>query len=354
MYDKMGQLFQTPPEIMFHCECYHYETEYYTVRTVDGYSTRSRTIKVTTYTENFAMPYYSARDVSGLFYLNCEEAHVKQKPYIQLELLTEVNFADPISYMDYMAYKDDFWRRNRFRDAYFDYCETRTVPGLTQYNLIKIGDHEPCIVNFFWFIIFTIISFAEIYKIIFKSFCIYQDFRIRKLVSTRYNLNLDMNAVKYEPLIPRVDLVAQQFTYEPTKYNYVNPNVHVNLPGEEELRQAEQYKDKIPDYKVSSGNGQFHAGVIIDKPEYSSSNYNDPPPEFVGYRGDVKIDKSLINPSGGVPKDFKSNQINTIQEKKDENKNKGKSSNNFNVPPINNEINNISNRSITSTNKIYN
>ena len=118
---------------------------------------------------------------------------------------------------------------------------------------------------------------------------------------------MDMYVQKYEPLIPQINLILQQFTYEPSYYTYVNPKVKVKLPTQAELNQAEQYKDKIPDYKVSSANGQFHAGVIIDEPGYSSSNYNEPPPAFAKYGGDVKIDNNLINSSGGVPKNFENN-----------------------------------------------
>ena len=67
MYQKMGRNFQTPPEIRFHCECYHYETRHHTRTNKDGktehYTTRER---VTTYTETYSLPYYSERDVSGL------------------------------------------------------------------------------------------------------------------------------------------------------------------------------------------------------------------------------------------------------------------------------------------------
>ena len=124
---------------------------------------------------------------------------------------------------------------------------------------------------------------------------------------------MDMYVQKYEPLIPQINLITQQFTYEPSHYTYVNNNAKINLPTESELKQAEQYKDKIPDYKVSSANGQFHAGVIIDEPGYSSSDYNQPPPAFAQYGGDREIDKKLINPSGGVPNNFNNNQINSVQ-----------------------------------------
>ena len=69
IYEKMGRHFRTPPEIRFHCECYHYVTRHHTRRDSQGrvehYTTTER---VTTYTETYSLPYYSERDVSGLFY----------------------------------------------------------------------------------------------------------------------------------------------------------------------------------------------------------------------------------------------------------------------------------------------
>ena len=44
----------------------------------------------------------------------------------------------------------------------------------------------------------------------------------------------------------------------------MNPKINVDLPTKEELERAEQYKDKIPDYKISSGHGTIQAGIIVD------------------------------------------------------------------------------------------
>ena len=92
----MGYYFLTPPIIRFHGECYHYETRYHTRTDSQGnieyYTTE---VKVVTYTESYDLPYYSERDVSGLFYLNCEEAYVSKKHYIKLELLEEINLLMP-------------------------------------------------------------------------------------------------------------------------------------------------------------------------------------------------------------------------------------------------------------------
>ena len=51
--------------------------------------------KVNSYKETYLFPYYSERDVSGLFYLECNSP--EKKHYIQLDIDTEINFADAIS-----------------------------------------------------------------------------------------------------------------------------------------------------------------------------------------------------------------------------------------------------------------
>ena len=166
MYETMGTFFSAPPSIIFECQCYHNEIVHYTTRDEKGnthYSTRTE--RVVTYSETYNMPFYSARDVSGLFFLNCDEAYVKKKLYIKLELKEEINFADAISYMDYQYYKEQFWKRNRFRDVYMDFNEKRKVNGLVHHNLIKISQHEPCFISFGWFMIFTLLTVCEFYKL---------------------------------------------------------------------------------------------------------------------------------------------------------------------------------------------
>ena len=89
MYETMGSFFSAPPSIIFDCQCYHYNIVHYSTRDDKGnehYHTRNE--KIVTFSETYYMPYYSARDVSGLFYLNCDEAYVKKKLYIKLELKT--------------------------------------------------------------------------------------------------------------------------------------------------------------------------------------------------------------------------------------------------------------------------
>ena len=305
MYDKMGSLFKAHPSVTFHCQCYHYEIVHYTTKDKDGkIHHETRREKRITYSESYSMPYYSSRDVSGLFYLNCDEANSKKKCYIQLNLKEEINFADEISYMDYEFYKDQFWRKNRFRDVYMDFNETRTINGLIHHNLIKIGQNDPCIVSFGWFSIFTLLTIVEFYKIYINSFFVYQSYKIRKIISTRYNLNEPVYEEKYIKLVPQLNLISQQYNYKPECYNYVNEEANIDLPTKEELERAGQYKDKIPDYKISSGNGAIQAGVIVDNPNYSNNDYNEPPSAFKPVSGEIGLNENQINSEGAPPIGF--------------------------------------------------
>ena len=305
IYQKMGSYYRAYPVFKFYCECYHYETRRRTVRS-RGKKGRTRTrtvtkrVRVTTHRETYHFPYYSERDVSGLFYLDCDRAIINRKCYIQLDIYDEINFADAISYMDYEIAKDSFWRRNRFRDVHFHFNESRYIPGLIRENLVSLGNSEPCCINFFFYFIFTLIPFAEFFKIYFNSLCISQTYRIRKLVSTRYDLNQPV----YEDFIPQIDLISQQYNFEVNDYNYINNNYQLQVPTQEELSRAAKYQNKVPDYKISSGGGKIHAGVVLDDPGYSSYDLNKPPEAFTSIAGDVALQKNQINSNGTPPPNF--------------------------------------------------
>ena len=275
IYDRMQRIFSTHPEVIFHCECFHYQYR----RTRDGKHYKER---VTTYREDYSMPYYSSRDISGLFLLNCNKDVVKNKSFIQLELLKEINFADNLSYMDYESTRYDFYMRNRPRDYYMDYNEKRIIPNFTEYNLVRIGNQDARLVNIGFFVLATLLTCAEIYKCYIDNKCVPQRFTVRKLISTRYNLNEQQYNARYQSFMPALDLQNQQYTYQPEEYNYLNNDYNPDLPTQEELEKAEQYKNNVPNYEIekySSFNGDVKVGVVKDDPSYASKNEsNEIPP----------------------------------------------------------------------------
>jgi len=269
IYQKMSIYFRTPPKIIFHCECYHNEVKQYTNKKV-------KTKKVVNYTGNSEMPYRSGRDVSGLFYLNCDQVEAQKKVYIKLKLIEEINFADTISILDYHNEINEFFANNRKKDVFFKFSEERNIPGLIHHNLIKLRKDEPFLTKYFFFILSTLLTLSELYKLYFDYLCIFQKFKIRKLISTRYDLNQPDYQNKYRPLIPQINLINQIFNYQPQDYNYLNSNRNddLKLPTQKELEEAKKYQDKIPDYQVSNGKGKIHEGVIIDSISFSCYKAN--------------------------------------------------------------------------------
>ena len=179
IFKQMSIYFKTPPIISWNYKCYHYEIHHYTSKNADGdEEEHTYTEKVVTHTGSSPMTYYSSRDISGPFLLNCDERTVNQKYYIKLELNEEINFADSFTASDYLIQKNSFISDYKDRDTYFDFSESRHIPGLDEYNLVNIGKKEAGCLNFCVFFIFTILSFAELYKFYFNSKCIHQKFTI--------------------------------------------------------------------------------------------------------------------------------------------------------------------------------
>lgn len=278
IYEKMKQIFSSIPTITFHCECFHTEVIIEKTKDKKG-STESetrRTEKVTTFRDNRQFMYYSVKDISGLFKLDIPSAYVNQKPYIKLYLEKEINFAEPISFSDYKYQKEQFWSEHRMRDQQIEITETRDIPNFSNYNLVKTGVTEPKYIGVFWYILFTIIPVTQFYRNYFDSLCFEQKFTIRKLLSTRYNLNEAEFASKYSAFNPSLSLNEQKYYYDNQSTGYVFENVEVNYPSLEEINAAnKEYKKNIPQYNVYDSG--LKAGVVRDTNGFQSGFYNIPP-----------------------------------------------------------------------------
>ena len=274
MYEKMREYFHTPPEIRWHLECFHYENHEHTKVSagtgvgVEHYTSKE---KVVTHSEDLNMSYYSARDISGMFVLNCDKALLQRKCYIKLELIAKIDFADPATVRDYQYQKLNFYNLYRYSDDHCSIKEERVIPEMEQYNLVKLVNDEPKSINFGLFFLFTMLTFVEFYKIYINSLCIYQKFDIKKIISTRYDLNLEQYVEKYEAFIPRVNLINVQYNYQPADYTYLNQDYNLNLPSQEEVEN--QLKNQNFDFEngFSGQNPNPHRNM---QNGYSSQNLN--------------------------------------------------------------------------------
>ena len=324
IYKKMSIFFRTSPIINWSCECYHYVTHHYTTRNYEGeIEDHTYTERVVTYTGSSDMTYYSSRDISGPFLLNCDERNVNQKYYIKLELNDEINFADSYTTSDYLIQKNSFISAYKYRDAHFDFSERRYIPGLVEYNLVKIGKEEARCINSYIFFLFTMLSFAELYKFYFNSKCVYQKFTIKKTISTRFNLNGPEYVKRYQKTIPSIDLINKQFHFKPSEYSNLNNSYKVDLPLKEEVENANKNKNKI---KIESINKNqisqqnYNEVVIHNKNEHNNSNSEEiQAPAILPNEEEKSSERLNVEKKLSVNCENKENNVNNVNNKINEN-----------------------------------
>ena len=156
----LGDLFNLVPVYKLHCECYHYETRTVRARasppkkskksrssgskskskkssskksggrssgghksSKPRYKTKTVTKKVVAHRETVRFAYKSCRDISGKFVLNCERKKAMGKAYVKLDLSYSIDFDSNDTQSDYNSFKNDFYNRNKKRDAHMNFNE---------------------------------------------------------------------------------------------------------------------------------------------------------------------------------------------------------------------------------------
>ena len=143
--------------------------------------------------------------------------------------------------------------------------------GLKHHYLLKIMDKEPYIINIYWFIIFTLFTLGQIYKIYFSIFCIHKKFTIRKLISTRYDLVNPEYGQNYESMNPQISINNLKYRYDSNIYTYTDNTYNPAIPSQNELKNAKKYINKIPNYKKYK---LVNGGIVKDNPGFKNLNDN--------------------------------------------------------------------------------
>ena len=132
----------------------------------------------------------------------------------------------------------------------------------------------------------------QLYKMYVGIFCISQTFTIKKVVSSRYDLNDEENNKKYGDNIPKLKIYdEEQINFDEAPRN--NVDVVYDLPNEEELEESEKFgkenkrktfvfredMDKANEEEVKEGEGGGEEEVKndgnrndIEKPKYNVKN----------------------------------------------------------------------------------
>jgi hypothetical protein len=252
IHELMRRIFINPPKVSFHVECYHYETRTTTTRDSDGNTkTESTEEKVVTYSEVRAFNYYTWRDTSGLFLLDSHKVFRNfLKTYIKLHIDLDVEFADDITKSDYYRTKEEFYNQNKHRDTHISLTELKNVEGLKTHNMVRITDKEAFGVNKCFFLIFLIfLPFMEFYKIYVDLFCIHQNYKVKKIISSRYNVNSPEYAHKWAEDVPRITIYNQA----PIVFDSAPLPMH-NSPTMPSLDEIDEAKNNIEMYEQAQIN----------------------------------------------------------------------------------------------------
>ena len=83
------------------------------------------------------------------------------------------------------------------------------------------------------------------YEIILNNISIEGKYQIKKIISTRYNLNDYEYDGMYGNLIPSIKLGKNIYNFNSEDYGYYNQDVDINLPSLEEIENAKQYEEEI-------------------------------------------------------------------------------------------------------------
>ena len=278
LYNKLKEIFISPPALELNISCYHMEKRTEKTTTKDGKEIkREIEERKETYRERRNFGYYSFRDVSGLFRIDLDNEVFRNKIYIKLTLDTMISFADAISYYDYQNFKNNFIFENQRKDDKMDFGENFYISNLSKNNLITIKNEEPYYVNFFCFLICTLLTMALPYEIMLNNISIEGKYQIKKLISTRYNLNSFEFDGMYGNSIPAIKLGNNTYNFNTNDYGYYDQNAEINLPTEEEIENAKKYEENIktPIYDDHLFDGNNNAGYPdLDLPTQEEVNNN--------------------------------------------------------------------------------
>ena len=157
--------------------------------------------------------YNYCRDISGIFELNYTNGELKKnKLYIMLEINYEIKFADNDTEKAYISKKKEFIERiNRQRGNIKSIEVVKELKEVKKYYKVKTNEKNCCFIDICLYIIFTILTFSELYKLYINSKIIYEKFFIIKAVSINQNFD---NLELFNSLNPGLKIADKVFTYE--------------------------------------------------------------------------------------------------------------------------------------------
>jgi hypothetical protein len=223
-----------------------------------------RKVRDITHEEIIEFKYCSFRDISGV--LNFSDFE-KDKRYIKLNLKLNVDFSDEETKLEYNTIKDLLIERNIKKDEKHELIEDWLLADLNEENLINLQKGEPLFFNLYGFYLFSIIiPLFQFYNLYCNS-CFHEiTFDIKKLVSTRLNLNDEENKKKYDNLSPKLLCKGNYIHLDDNNFIVNNNNNNNNdLPNQDNFNQSENSFGKDIAQNFENKNDNLDVSDKFDK-----------------------------------------------------------------------------------------
>ena len=165
----------------------------------------------------------------------------------------EINFNDEITLIDIQNIKNDLYLKNRNKDSCISITVDRIIPGMENYYLIKLNKDKKYFLLKKWIYILSVfLMIDQFYRLYLDCICSKQFFIIRKIISSRNNV-LENN--KYLQFTPGLSISDNKVVENMNDISGVNKDMNLSLPTEEDLKNANNYRQYIPEYKLNE-NGE--------------------------------------------------------------------------------------------------
>ena len=118
-YEELKKIISSSPNIKFNIETFHFKNRIHpTIKLSKNTISPTIITRVISYKNSIDFPYYSFKDVSGVLYLEDEINKSNEYSFIKLKIKQEINFADEISYNDYITFRNNLILKNKNIDSF--------------------------------------------------------------------------------------------------------------------------------------------------------------------------------------------------------------------------------------------
>jgi hypothetical protein len=221
------------------------------------------------------LKYFHLRDTSGSLDIDNLSDNFN---LIKINLYLKIEFFDDISELDYLTQKEQIIERGENLDKNFKFKEWISLKDFNEFIFINLDENLPLFFNKWFYLLFTLIPFIEIYKFYLNGKYNTHDFCIKKMISTRNYLDTHLLNSFFKYKDPKVIIKGKEFKFLTEDLIKKNENNYEKITDIElnfAMQKIKKLKENLKNYNsVEICEYNFH-DKNEDKDNYLELNENE-------------------------------------------------------------------------------